>query len=150
MLQEFKEELKDCDKIKILDHVETNSFKEIKKLHDQWVKEGFEGLVARKPTSTYQFGKRGSDMIKVKEYMEQEFEIVDYKDGLRDEDFCFILQTDDGKLFSAKPTGTREDKDNYLKDIDNIIGKKGTVKFFEWSKDGVPQQPVFQTVRDYE
>ena len=47
-------------------------------------------------------------MIKVKEYMEQEFEIIDYKDGLRDEDFCFILQTEDGKPFAAKPIGDRE------------------------------------------
>ncbi len=89
-------------------------------------------------------------MIKVKEYMEQEFEIIDYRDGLRDEDFCFILETEDHKSFAAKPVGSRELKEQYMTDIDNIIGKKGTVKFFEWSKDGVPQQPIFQVVRDYE
>ena len=89
-------------------------------------------------------------MIKWKEYFEEEFQIVDYKDGLRDEDFCFICETDEGKPFAAKPIGDRELKDQYLKDIDDIIGKMGTVKFFECSKDGVPQQPIFQTVRDYE
>lgn len=146
----LKDKLKGISKIKVIDHIETNSFKEIQDLHNKWVKEGYEGLVARKPNSTYQFGKRGSDMIKVKEYMEQEFEIIDYKDGLRDEDFCFILQTEDGKPFAAKPIGDRELKDRYLRDIDKIIGKQGTVKFFEWSKEGVPQQPIFQVVRDYE
>jgi ATP-dependent DNA ligase len=146
----LKDKLKGISKIKVIDHIETNSFREIQDLHNKWVKEGYEGLVARKPNSTYQFGKRGSDMIKVKEYMEQEFEIIDYKDGLRDEDFCFILQTEDGKPFAAKPIGNRELKDRYLRDIDEIIGKQGTVKFFEWSKEGVPQQPIFQVVRDYE
>ena len=146
----LKDKLKGISKIKVIDHIETNSFREIQDLHNKWVKEGYEGLVARKPNSTYQFGKRGSDMIKVKEYMEQEFEIIDYKDGLRDEDFCFILQTEDGKPFAAKPIGDRELKDRYLRDIDEIIGKQGTVKFFEWSKEGVPQQPIFQVVRDYE
>lgn len=146
----LKDKLKGISKIKVIDHIETNSFKEIQDLHNKWVKEGYEGLVARKPNSTYQFGKRGSDMIKVKEYMEQEFEIIDYKDGLRDEDFCFILQTEDGKPFAAKPIGDRELKDRYLRDIDEIIGKQGTVKFFEWSREGVPQQPIFQVVRDYE
>ena len=146
----LKDKLKDISKIKVIDHIETNSFREIQDLHNKWVNEGYEGLVARKPNSTYQFGKRGSDMIKVKEYMEQEFEIIDYKDGLRDEDFCFILQTEDGKPFAAKPIGNRELKDRYLRDIDEIIGKQGTVKFFEWSKEGVPQQPIFQVVRDYE
>jgi ATP-dependent DNA ligase len=146
----LKDKLKGISKIKVIDHIETNSFKEIQDLHNKWVNEGYEGLVARKPNSTYQFGKRGSDMIKVKEYMEQEFEIIDYKDGLRDEDFCFILQTEDGKPFAAKPIGDRELKNCYLRDIDEIIGKQGTVKFFEWSKEGVPQQPIFQVVRDYE
>lgn len=146
----LKDKLKGISKIKVIDHIETNSFREIQDLHNKWVKEGYEGLVARKPNSTYQFGKRGSDMIKVKEYMEQEFEIIDYKDGLRDEDFCFILQTEDGKPFAAKPIGDRELKNRYLRDIDEIIGKQGTVKFFEWSKEGVPQQPIFQVVRDYE
>lgn len=149
-LKELKSKFESFVKVKVLDHFETNSFKEIQDYHNAWVNEGYEGLVARKPTSTYQFGKRGSDMIKVKEYMEQEFEIVDYRDGLRDEDFCFILETKDGKPFAAKPIGDRELKDQYLRDIDDIIGKMGTVKFFEWSKDGVPQQPIFQTVRDYE
>ena len=146
----LKDKLKGISKIKVIDHIETNSFREIQNLHNKWVNEGYEGLVARKPNSTYQFGKRGSDMIKVKEYMEQEFEIIDYKDGLRDEDFCFILQTEDGKPFAAKPIGNRELKDRYLRDIDEIIGKQGTVKFFEWSREGVPQQPIFQVVRDYE
>lgn len=146
----LKDKLKGISKIKVIDHIETNSFREIQDLHNKWVNEGYEGLVARKPNSTYQFGKRGSDMIKVKEYMEQEFEIIDYKDGLRDEDFCFILQTEDGKPFAAKPIGDRELKDRYLRDIDKIIGKQGTVKFFEWSREGVPQQPIFQVVRDYE
>lgn len=150
ILKELEELFSDSIKIKVLEHVETNSFKEIQELHNKWVSEGYEGLVARKPTSTYQFGKRGSDMIKVKEYMEQEFKIIDYKDGLRDEDFCFILETEDNKPFAAKPIGNRELKDQYMNDIDNIIGKFGTVKFFEWSKDGVPQQPIFQVVRDYE
>ena len=122
----------------------------MKNLHDTWVSEGYEGLVARKPDSIYGFGKRGSDMIKLKVYQEDEFEIIDYKDGLRDEDFCFICQTKDGQAFAAKPIGDRDLKDQYLKDIDNIIGKMGTVKFFEWTKDGIPSQPIFQTIRDYE
>ncbi len=70
-------------------------------------------------------------MIKVKQYQDAEFLIVDYQDGLREEDFCFICQTDDGKLFSAKPVGTREMKAEYISNIDDIIGKKGVVKYFE-------------------
>lgn len=137
----------DYSKIKVLEHTLTNSWAEIEKLHDRWVKEGFEGLVARKPDKYYAFGKRGSDMIKVKMYQDDEFEIIDYQDGLRPEDFTFICQTKDGKAFAAKPIGDRELKAYYLDNIDDIIGKLGVVKYFEISKDGIPQQPVFQAIR---
>ena len=137
----------DYSKIKVLEHVLTESWEQIQRLHDKWVSEGFEGLVARKPDKVYGFGKRGSDMIKVKMYQDDEFEIIDYQDGLRPEDFTFVCQTKEGKQFAAKPIGDRELKAQYLENIDNIIGKKGIVKYFEISKDGVPLQPVFQAVR---
>ena len=63
--------------------------------------------------------------------------------------FVLFVKQQTGKL-AAKPIGDRDLKDQYLKDIDTIIGKMGTVKFFEWSKEGVPQQPIFQVIRDYE
>ena len=138
------EELND---IFVLEHVKTESWDQIQKLHDKWVSEGFEGLVARKPDKAYGFGKRGSDMIKVKMYKDSEFLIVDYQDGLREEDFCFICETSDGKPFAAKPIGSRELKSEYLENIDDIIGKMGVVKYFEISKEGIPLQPVFQAVR---
>ena len=137
----------DYSKIKVVEHVLTESWEQIQRLHDKWVSEGFEGLVARKPDKVYGFGKRGSDMVKVKMYQDDEFEIIDYQDGLRPEDFTFVCQTKEGKQFAAKPIGDRELKIQYLENIDNIIGKKGIVKYFEISKDGVPLQPVFQAVR---
>lgn len=153
ILKKLKKEFQDIEGIEVLDHIESNSFREINELHNKWVSEGYEGLVARKPNSVYGFGKRGPDMLKVKEYFEEEFKIVDISEGLRDEDFCFVLTTgdeDNGPFFSAKPRGDRALKEQYLNDIDNIIGKMGTVKFFEWSIDKIPLQPTFQAVRDYE
>ena len=142
-----EEDFAEKPKIKVLEHVLSKSWSDIQKLHDKWVEEGFEGLVARKPDKLYEFGKRGSTMIKVKQYKDDEFEIIDYKDGLRDEDFCFICQTKEGKPFSAKPIGDRELKTWYIENIDNIIGCMGKVKYFEISKDGIPMQTIFQAVR---
>ena len=68
-------------------------------------------------------GKASRYQAELKDYQEDEFEIIDYKEGLRDEDFCFICQTKKGKTFAAKPIGDRELKEQYMKDIDNIIGK---------------------------
>lgn len=134
-------------KIKVIEHVMTESWDDIQRLHDRWVGEGFEGLVARKPDKMYEFGKRGSTMIKVKQYQDDEFLIVDYQDGLRPEDFVFVCETKDGKPFEAKPIGDRELKAWYLDNINDIIGKKGKVKYFNYSLDGKPTQTIFQAVR---
>lgn len=147
LLEEFEEFFKDSIRVKILEHVETNSWSDIQRLHDKWVSEGFEGAVARKPDKVYEFGKRSSTMIKIKQYQEESFRIIDYSEKLRDEDFCFILETKEGKVFEAKPIGDREMKDEYLNDMENIIGHMGDVKFFEWSQDNIPLQPVFMAVR---
>ena len=150
VLENLQEKFENFTTVKVIEHVPTESYGEIQKLHNLWVDEGYEGLVARKPSAKYAFGKRNSSMIKVKEYMEEEFEIIDYQDGLRPEDFTFIMQTKDGKAFGAKPVGDRELKAQYMEDMDNIIGKMGTVKFFDWTVDGIPSQPIFQVIRDYE
>lgn len=148
ILNELREgEFKDSKIIHVLEHFQTMCWKDIKTLHDKWVSEGYEGVVARKPNKPYEFGKRNSTMIKVKEYQDGEFLIVDYRDGLRDEDFCFICETSDGKPFAAKPIGDRELKALYMENIEDIIGQMGIVKFFEISKEGIPLQPIFQAVR---
>lgn len=149
LLNEMHEYI-DGQKIRILEHKETGSWAQISTLHDKWVKEGYEGLVARKPDKFYEFGKRNSTMIKVKLYQDAEFKIIDYKDGLRDEDFCFICETKEGKPFSAKPVGTRELREYYLDNIDSLIDKMATIKFFEMSKDGIPLQPIFKSIREDE
>jgi ATP-dependent DNA ligase len=135
------------DKIKVVEHVFLEGWVNIKKYHDKFVAEGFEGLVARKPYKKYEPGKRNSDWIKVKDYLEDSFEIVDYSEGLRPEDFCFVLKAKNGKTFEAKPMGTREVKEEYMNNMDDIIGRMGDVKYFALSEAGVPMQPVFKTVR---
>lgn len=137
----------ELNRVKVLEHELTESWADVMRLHDRWVAEGFEGAVARKPDKGYEFGRRSSTMIKIKAYQDGEFLIIDYKDGLRDEDFCFICETADGKVFSAKPIGDRALRAWYLENINDIIGEKGKVKYFELSDDGVPVQTIFQAVR---
>lgn len=134
--------------IKIVEHVYLDGWSAIKKLHDKYVKEGFEGLVARKPFKVYQPGKRNSDWIKMKEYKDQEFLITGISNGLRPEDMCFVLVTDEGKTFEAKPVGSREIREEYVENFQDYVGKWGTVKFFNWTDDKKPSQPIFKCVRE--
>lgn len=137
-------------KVVMVEHTPCEGWSEIKTLHDKYVSEGFEGVVIRNPSKTYGINKRTNDMIKVKMYQDAEFEITGISEGLRDEDMCFTCITDKGLEFKAKPMGSRELKQIYRNDIDKIVGKMATVKFFYYSEDGVPLQPVLKCIRDYE
>lgn len=147
-LMSFKEIFQEDSKIKIVDHEYICGLYKIKRRHDQYVKEGFEGLVMRNPDKEYGINKRSSRyMIKMKYRQSEEFTIVDVKEGLRPEDMCFILITDKGKRFAAKPMGPAELKYDYLANAGQFIGKKATCTFFYYSSDNVPLQPVLQHVR---
>lgn len=133
--------------IQILPQVEIkNDKKEIWKLHDQYVSEGWEGAVLRDPDGLYKPGSRS--MIKLKRRLDSEFITIGYELGLRGvEDLVFKMKTDNGKEFLAKPVGSREVKDSLFTDINDIIGKKATCTYFYLSDDGVPLQPVWKSVR---
>lgn len=135
---------------RVLPQEKVTGWLNIKKKHDQYVEEGFEGCIIRNPDKKYRFGGRTNDMIKVKQYIDEEFKIVGWKPGRRGvEDMVFTLITDDGKEFDAKPHGSRELKEEYVENMDSIIGKMGTVKFFMWYNN-TPQQPTMKAIRDYE
>lgn len=139
--------------IQFLPQVSIKGFDNMKKLHDTYVEEGWEGLVVRQAKSKYKPGARTNDWIKIKIYIDAEYPIVGIADGLREEDMCFILETPSGQKFNCKPMGDREQKHWYYEHIDELIGKQLTIKYFEMSGvegSEVPQQPIGIAIRDYE
>lgn len=139
--------------IQFLPQVLIKGFNNMKKLHDIYVEEGWEGLVVRQAKSKYKPGTRTNDWIKIKIYIDAEYPIVGIADGLREEDMCFILETPNGQKFNCKPMGDREQKHWYYEHINELIGKQLTIKYFEMSgAEGseIPQQPIGIAIRDYE
>ncbi len=136
----------------IVETVIVSSFEEAKSYHDKWVKEGYEGGILRILIGVYEAGKRSFFLVKVKEFKEEEFEIVDVIEGRgRYEGAAiFVCKTKEGKLFNVTSPGTLEDKADALAHKAELKGKMLTVKFFEWTDDKVPQFPVGLVVRDYE
>lgn len=137
--------------IKIVSHVKFNNYESIKAIHDIWVQEGFEGAIARQADATYQYGKKNKNMVKVKEFQDDEFEIVGIKMGLRGaEDMCFICKLPNDNTVDVKPMGSKELKEEYCANMKDLIGKKLTVKFFNYTEEGSLFLPSGKAVRDYE
>jgi len=123
----------------------------MKELHAAYVVEGYEGIMLRNKTGLYK-NSRSVDLQKYKEFFDDEYEVVDYKEGEGLEEGCvlWVCKTPEGKLFSCRPRGTREDRVELFKNGDKYIGKKLTVRFQELTNDKVPRFPVGITFRDYE
>lgn len=148
-----KEWSKEDLRIQVVPHIFVsgdNKKDQIMELHNQYVAEGWEGCVARDVSKAYKYGGRGQEMVKFKMYQDAEFEVTGISEGLRPEDMCFTLVTADGIEFKAKPMGSRELKEQYREDLDKLIGKMATVKYFYLSDEGTPLQPVLKAIRDYE
>lgn len=139
-------------KIQFVPQVPVSGWDNMMKLHNQYVEEGWEGLVIRLADAKYGPGKRNNNMIKIKQYLDSEFKVIDYKLGLRGvEDMVFVCETEDGKIFKAKPRGDRQTKEDYITNWDFYKGKYATCKYFSLSSNNIPQQPCLVCFRfDYD
>lgn len=124
----------------------------IEELHDQFVAEGYEGIMVREPHSIYEVGYRSKNLLKFKKFIDEEFKIVGCEEGHgRDaETAIFVCETTVGKRFNARPKGTLAVRKEYWDNRAGYMGKMLTVKYQEKSVDGIPRFPVGLSVRDYE
>ena len=137
-------------RIQFVPQVEVSGWDNMMKLHNEYVSEGWEGLVIRDPKRPYKPNGRTNDMIKIKVYKDDCFKVVGKEAGLRgSEDMVFIMEMPDGRTFKAKPFGDREQKEEYWINFDKKYkGHIGECKFFYYSDDGIPLQPAFKAFRD--
>lgn len=136
-------------RIQLVPHVEISGWDNIEKLHNEYVSEGWEGLVIRLQTSLYGPNKRTNDWIKVKMYKQDTYKVIGIEQGLRHyDDMVFVLETNDGKQFKAKPFGDRNQKIEYTDNFEEKYKDHlGDVKYFYYSDEGTPLQPSFIAFR---
>jgi DNA ligase-1 len=129
-----------------------NSIDEIREYHRECVQDGYEGVIIRNLDGLYEFGFRSRNLIKLKDFDDSEFPIVDVVEGTgRDAGTAvFELSLPDGRTFKARPVGSFEQRKDYFDRATELIGKQCTVKYQGFSDDGVPRFPVAIAVRDYE
>ena len=129
-----------------------NNLDDVKRLHAEYVADGYEGLILRNKAGLYKVGHRSADLQKYKEFKDDEYKIVGFKEGDGIEKGCviWVCETKDKKPFSVRPRGTHEQRAEAFKAASKAIGKKLTVRFQELTEDGIPRFPVGLAIRDYE
>jgi DNA ligase-1 len=140
--------------VKLVPTHQISSRDEVQSYHDNFLKEGYEGMILRNYSGGYELNKRSRNLQKVKKFDSDEFVIVGAEENVgKQAGECTVLcQTKNGLVFGAKPQGSTEVRRKYWQDFQDgkLVGKKLTVSFFGYTNDGVPRFPVGVVVRDYE
>jgi hypothetical protein len=123
---------------------------EFRRLFAEFVEAGYEGIMLRNAAGIYRANYRSNDLQKYKEFMEEEYRIIDFTQGEgRDAGaVIWVCETADGKVFTTRPRGTMEQRRAWFNDGDSYIGKKLTVVYQELTEDGKPRFPVGKCVRE--
>jgi len=124
---------------------------DVRKFHDKFVQDGFEGVMIRNIKGSYEMDKRSNNLQKFKVFIDDEFEIVGYTEGTGNEAGCvvWVCKTKDGQEFSCRPRGIAAQRREWFENGEKYIGKMLTVRFFEYSSDKkIPRFPVGICPRD--
>lgn len=159
---DFDEKGNLIDPILILSYDVANSAEDIFKYLAEYEAEGYEGIIIRKIASTdapekerkeaYYISKRGNNILKYKNFEEEEADIIDVSEGKGTEAGIALVIVQDirGNELRLRPKGSFENRREWLENPESIIGKKATIEYQELSKKGVPIFPVLKDIRDYE
>lgn len=143
-------DLKETENIKVVHTVIANSEQEVYAITDEYIAQGYEGGIVRNVFGRYRSKYRSSELLKVKNFLEDDFYIVDFHEGEGKEEGLIIwdLITEDGKEFSARPRGTYDQRQELFANGYNHLGKYLTVRYFNKSADGIPRFPVGLRIKE--
>ncbi len=118
----------------------------------KFVKNEYEGIMLRNVDGMYRTDYRSHDLQKYKEFFEDEFQIIGFKEGDgRDKGtVIWVCKTEgkDGKEFSVRPRGSVALRTELYQNAHEWVGKKLTVIYQERMESGIPRFPVGKSVRD--
>lgn len=142
--------------IKLVDTFSCKNKKEIDAHYENFLAAGFEGQMVR--ADDIYHNKRTASLLKRKEFIDGEFEIVDVIEGIGNRAGMagsFQLKNKRGHTFNANISGGWSWYEELWKNRAKLIGKMATIKYFNLTpiKDGVggvPRFGVANSVREYE
>ena len=122
------------------------------KLSYQYIEEGYEGSMYRSLDGIYKPNIRSADLLKFKEFEDDEFEILDVVCGKGKEQDCaiFICKVSKDKTVPVSPNSTIAERKIMYTNKQDYIGKMYTVRYFGYTDKGSLRMPRGIGVRDYE
>jgi len=122
--------------------------------HEKNLKAGYEGSIYRTPSGKYK-GTRSWDLMKFKDFHDDEAVIVGYETGKGKRQGTlgkFIMQDDEGIEFGCPPGKGYDYKDlaGMLNNVHDYIGQRATFTYFQRTQAGSYRHPLYKCIRNYE
>ena len=129
------------DVIKLVEALRGNDQEELDSMYRYYLEQGYEGQMVRNSTP-YEF-KRSKNLLKRKEFITEEFRVVEVLEGSGNwAGYAkrFILEMADGTQFGSNVRGSQEELRALLHADEQPTW--ATCRYFELTPDGVPRFPV--------
>lgn len=130
-----------------------NNIKDVEDHCIKAIKAGYEGSIIRDYNAIYQFGKRTNYMLKLKEYFDGEFKILDIKvsDKNQAEYAVLVCQNDiESNIFDCTMQMNNERRAEIYNNKHEYIGKKASIKYYGRTVNKKPFHAKCVEIRDYE
>jgi len=123
---------------------------EMLRWHSEFLQDGYEGTIVRNPSGIYVPGHRSVDLLKHKDFFDEDFTIVGVGEGTGKFAgvIMFTCRTPEGREFDCGLVGSLDRRKEMYARRDEFVGKTLVVKFQEKTTDGIPRFPVGMLVRD--
>lgn len=141
-------------KLKFVESIEIKSENDIKNVHDRFIDKNYEGSILRNSNGLYKIKFRSTDLLKYKDFEDNEYKIVDYTFEKNTSDvgenlIVWICETENGDIFRVRPKGTHEERKMLYKkcvnNFDQFKNRKLYVKYFELTDNNIPRFPTTKT-----
>ena len=124
----------------------------VRKYHDSYVEDGYEGLIIRPDKEDGYVHKRSFNLLKFKDFQDDEFVVLDIEEGDPEKEkagLCVAVwcETKEGKRFKARPVGNNEFTRWMAENPKKVVGQKVTVKYQNLSADGIPRFGIAKGIR---
>lgn len=133
-------------KLELVESIICNNDKDILKHHQSFIQDNYEGSILRNLNGHYA-SKRSFDLLKYKDFNDDEFKIVDYTFEKNEDQnlIIWICKTSDDKIFNVRPSGTIYERVYLYKNASEFIGQNLWVKYFGKTENMIPRFPNTKT-----
>lgn len=120
---------------------------ELKKYHQEFLADGYEGSIIRHGDDEYKINGRSSNLLKYKDFLDLACKIIDIIPAEQRPEWGIPVLEHEGSQFRAGMKFSHDERKEFLTNKHNYIGKTAEIRFFEFTDDGKPRFPICVGIR---